>query len=54
MDLFGVAELIHDGQPVLGLFHGDDFVWPDPWTDIWMEDTLRIWDSGWHDAWTVV
>jgi hypothetical protein len=52
MDLVGVVEVKYQGQPILGLFHGKTFVWPDPWTDIWDEGSAANWDGNWHDMWT--
>lgn len=53
MDLTAVSAAVQDGTPILGMFHGNDFVWPDPWTDIWDEGTLILWENAWHDRWTV-
>lgn len=52
MDLVGTVEVKYQGQPIHGLFHGNDFLWPDPWTDIWDEGTAIVWEQRWHDRWT--
>jgi hypothetical protein len=53
MDLNGVVAVVQDGTPILGIFHGNDFVWPDPWEDTWSEVSGQFWDSVWRDAWTL-
>ncbi len=52
MDLIAVAAAVQGGTQILGMFHGKDFVWPDPWTDIWDEGTTVLWENVWHDRWT--
>jgi hypothetical protein len=52
MDLNGVVRILYQGQDILGLFHGKDFVWPDPWTDIWDEGTNVYFENVWHDLWS--
>lgn len=53
MDLEGVTRVLYQGQDIFGLFHGEDFVWPDPWTDIWDEGSNVYWENVWHNQWSV-
>jgi hypothetical protein len=52
MDLVGVVEVQYQGQPILGLFFGEVFVWPDPWWDTWDEGTSVLWQNVWHNRWS--
>jgi hypothetical protein len=53
MDFDGVTRVVNDGTEIKGVWFGSQFVWPDPWTDIWDEGVNVIWDSVWRDAWSV-
>ena len=53
MDLDGVVAVKQEGTTIIGLYHGKDFVWPDPWLDTWSEESGQFWDSVWRDAWTL-
>ena len=41
------------GQPIVAVYCGDDFIWPDPWTDVWDEGTAVSWENVWRDKWSV-
>ena len=53
MDLDGVVAVKQEGTTIIGLYHGNTFVWPDPWLDTWSEESGQFWDSVWRDAWTL-
>lgn len=53
MDLENVVAVVQNGTPIVGIYHGNDFVWPDPWLDTWSEVSGKHWDSLWRDAWTL-
>ena len=52
MDFKDVTRAVNDGTEIKGIWIGNDFVWPDPWTDLWDEGTTIIWENAWRDAWT--
>ena len=53
MDLRGVVKAYNDGVEIKGMFFGNTFVWPDPWTDTWDEGVAVYWDSVWRNMWSV-
>lgn len=53
MDLIGVTAVQHQGTPILGMAHGKDFVWPDPWMDVWSDGPSNVvWENVWQDSWS--
>ena len=52
MDLNDVAQAVQDGEEIVGMWYGTVFVWPDPWWDIWADESPQLWEDVWHNAWT--
>lgn len=52
MDLRNVTQVVNDGTPIKGIWHGTTFIWPDPWTDLWDEGATVYWEDRWRNAWT--
>ena len=48
-----VVEAFYDGVEIFGIFIGTNFIWPDPWVDVWDEGSAVIWEPGWRDMWSV-
>lgn len=39
-------------EEVVALYVGDEFVWPDPWDDLWNDGCPTLWANGWRDIWS--
>ncbi len=53
MDMLGVGSVICDDTQIIGIWLGNIFIWPDPWTDIWDEGHAVSREDGWGDKWSV-
>lgn len=53
MDFTNVVAVKQNTTPIVGVYHGNDFIWPDPWQDVWSEVSGQFWDSVWRDKWTL-
>ena len=52
LSLQGVTRCFNDNVEIFGLWYGNVFVWPDPWTDIWDDGSYAHWTDAWHDLWS--
>jgi hypothetical protein len=53
MDVRGVIRVVNDSTEIYGIWLGNTFVWPDPWTDIWDEGVVTVWENVWRNAWSL-
>jgi hypothetical protein len=50
--MFGVHRMVNGEDEIVAMYCGTDFIWPDPWTDIWDEGVPVIWENVWRDKWS--
>lgn len=53
MDLNDVAKAVQDGDEIVGIWFGTNFVWPDPWWDTWSDEGNTLWENTWRNAWSL-